>query len=287
MLRFLSLGSGSSGNCYYLGTERYAILIDAGIPGRDIQRVQRAFGLEEVPIRALLITHDHTDHIRGASMMTKVTGCPVYTTREVHEGMDKNYGLQKKVPKECRKNLEREVPFDLPLTGFRVTPFPVPHDSRDNVGYYIDWREDGHEEHFCLITDAGQLTPEIVKYATLADHLVIESNYDTEMLVGGSYPNHLKQRIMDKGGHLSNDECATLLRQTWHEGLRHVFLCHLSADNNTPELAYKAASEALSTAGATVGYDGVTLATLPRWNPGKKDSLSSAGPSQIYVLDRV
>lgn len=264
MLRFLSLCSGSSGNCYYLGTEQYAILIDSGIGGRSIRKVLKENNLLDIPIRALLITHDHTDHIRGASMVSSMMDCPVYTTKEVHEGMDHNYGLQKKVEPINRRYLTRYEPFQLPTTQFFVTPFKVLHDSYDNVGYYIEWREGEEVVRFCLVTDCGKVTEEVLKYTRQADHLVIESNHDVEMLENGSYPHYLKLRVRGEGGHLSNDECADVLRQIYHQELKHVFLCHLSADNNTPDKAFQTASRAIREKGGIVGIDGVTLVSLPR-----------------------
>ncbi len=264
MLRFLSLCSGSSGNCYYLGTEQYAILIDSGIGGRSIRKVLKENNLLDIPIRALLITHDHTDHIRGASMVSSMMDCPVYTTKEVHEGMDHNYGLQKKVEPINRRYLTRYEPFQLPTTQFFVTPFKVLHDSYDNVGYYIEWREGEEVVRFCLVTDCGKVTEEVLKYTRQADHLVLESNHDVEMLENGSYPHYLKLRVRGEGGHLSNDECADVLKQVYHQELKHVFLCHLSADNNTPDKAFQTASRAIREKGGIVGVDGVTLVSLPR-----------------------
>ncbi|MCR5394586.1 MAG: MBL fold metallo-hydrolase [Bacteroidales bacterium] len=273
MLRFMCLGSGSSGNCYYLGTERYAILLDAGIAGRTIKQILKDNGLIHIPIRALFITHDHTDHIRGASMISSLMDCPVYTTKEVHDGMDRNYGLQKKIPTINRRYLQREEVFDVPTTHFRITPFSVPHDSRDNVGYFVEWQEGSEQVKFCLVTDCGRVTDVILRYVKQADHLVVESNHDVDMLMNGSYPNYLKLRVRGEGGHLSNDECAEMLRTTFHPSLRHIFLCHLSADNNTPDLAYRTASKALTEAGGKVGYQGITLAALAR-----------TSPSQLYYL---
>ncbi len=265
----MCLGSGSSGNCYYLGTDRYAILIDAGIAGRTIRQILKNNGLLEVPIRALFITHDHTDHIRGASMVSSLMECPVYTTKEVHDGMDRNYGLQKKIPTISRRYLQRDEAIDVPLTGFKLTPFTVPHDSHDNVGYFIEWTEGEEHECFCLVTDCGYVTPDIRKYVSMGNHLVIESNHDVDMLMNGSYPYYLKVRVRGEGGHLSNEECAQLLASVYHPEIKHVFLCHLSADNNTPDKAYQSASKALTTMGATVGFGGITLLPLARTEPSR------------------
>lgn len=271
----MCLGSGSSGNSYYIGTDRYAILIDAGIAGRTIRQILKNNNLLDIPVRALFITHDHTDHIRGASMVSSMMECPVYSTKEVHDGMDRNYGLQKKIPTINRKYLKREEVFQVPTTNFKVTPFTVPHDSHDNVGYFIEWQEGSESVRFCLVTDCGFLTEDVRHYVAKAEHLVLESNHDVEMLMNGPYPYYLKTRVRGEGGHLSNDECAQLLRDTYHPGIQHIFLCHLSAENNTPDKAYQTASRALSSMGATVGYGGITLAALARTEP-----------SQIYYFSR-
>lgn len=285
----MCLGSGSSGNCYWLGTDREAILIDAGINFRALKKALIENRLIDIPIRALLITHDHTDHIRGASMVSASMGCPVFSTKEVHGGMESNYGLQKKISTASKRFLQRDEAFQLPLTEFVVTPFSVPHDSHDNVGYYITWRD---EVRFCLVTDCGYVTGDVRKYLAMADHWVVESNHDVEMLMNGSYPYYLKKRVRGEGGHLSNDECADLIRDVWHPEVRHIFLCHLSADNNTPDKAYHAAAQALTAAGATVGYGGVTLLPLPRTDcsaiynlSGKPSELSK--PSQLSELSKL
>ena len=278
----MCLGSGSSGNCYYLGTEQYAILIDAGLAGRNLRNILRDRHLSDVPIRALLITHDHTDHIRGASMVSSLEGCPVYATEEVHKGMDRNYGLQKKITSASRRNVSYDTPFDLPLTHFRVTPFKVPHDSSDNVGYYIEWQEGSEKIRFCLVTDCGVVTADVRRYVSQAEYLVVESNHDTEMLLNGPYPARLKARVRGEGGPLSNEECAALLADTYHKGIRYVFLCHLSADNNTPDKAYQAAQRALAKSGAKIGVGGVTLMPLQRTVPSDIFTFSSAFEEDLF-----
>jgi phosphoribosyl 1,2-cyclic phosphodiesterase len=265
-LKFLSLSSGSSGNCYYLGTENCAILIDAGIPVRTIQKVLKEHNLPFDKIYGLLITHDHTDHIRSAGSIGELYHIPVYATREVHSGMERNYGMQKKLSVTSRRNLERDVEVTLPGTDFRVTPFTVPHDSTDNVGYYIEVGSGEQTIRFCLVTDVGHVTSDIRHYLSRADHVVMESNHDVDMLMNGPYPKYLKARVRGEGGHLSNKECAELIHDIYHPSLRHVFLCHLSEENNDPDLAYRNASKALASEGAHVGED-VVLSVLLRNSP--------------------
>ena len=266
MFKFLSLSSGSSGNCYYLGTDQHAILIDAGIPVRTIQKVLRENGLSFGKVMALLVTHDHTDHIRSAGSLGELYHIPVYSTQEVHNGMERNYGMSKKLTNASRRIIEREAPFYIPGTQFRVTAFTVPHDSTDNVGYYIEYGEGDSLVKFCLATDVGMVTPDIRHYLALADHVVMESNHDVDMLMNGPYPAYLKKRVRGEGGHLSNKECAELIHDIWHPGIRHLFLCHLSAENNDPDLAYRTAARALQSEGARVGED-VVLSVLLRNSP--------------------
>lgn len=268
MLRFLSLSSGSSGNCYYLGTDQYAILIDAGIPVRTIQKVLRENGLSFSKIMAVLITHDHTDHIRSAGSLGELYHLPVYSTKAVHSGMERNYGMSKKLSAASRRILERDVAFAIPGTDFRITPFTVPHDSTDNVGYYIEFGPASNAVRFCLATDVGFVTPDIRHYLSIADHVVMESNHDIDMLMNGPYPQYLKKRVRGEGGHLSNHECAELIHDIFHPSLKHVFLCHLSHENNDPDLAYRTAAKALQSEGAKVGED-IVLSVLMRNSPSR------------------
>lgn len=268
-VKFLSLSSGSSGNCYYLEAGRKAILIDAGIPVRNIQKILRENGLSFDKVMALLITHDHTDHIRSAGSIGEVYHIPVYATKEVHAGMERNYGMQKKLTNANRRNIERYVAQTVPGTFFTITPFTVPHDSTDNVGYYIEI-SDGVDEpvKFCIVTDAGQPTDDIRTFLKKADHIVLESNHDIDMLMNGPYPQYLKNRVRGEGGHMSNLECAQLIHEFYHKSLKHLFLCHLSHENNTPDIAYKSAEEALRKEGVAIGKD-VVLSVLLRNSPSR------------------
>ena len=137
----------------------------------------------------------------------------------------------------------------------------VPHDATQTVGYYIA----AGDRKFVIMTDLGRMTDEALKYAGEADTVVLESNYDMDMLISGPYTHELKMRICQGHGHLSNDECANAIRGFYHPGLKNVFLCHLSEHNNTPELAYGSASAALKSAGAQDGT--VLLRALPRQTP--------------------
>lgn len=260
MLKFISFGSGSSGNCYFLYTEKDGLLIDVGIGIRALKKHFRDFGLTLPQIHRVLITHDHADHIKSVGSINHDFHLPVYATATVHQGIDRNYCVTRKVNIADRHIL---TPGEtVQLGDFTVTPFTVPHDSSDNVGYFIE----ASGTNFCLITDAGAVTEEMAQYISKAYYLVIEANHDVEMLQQGPYPEHLKVRIVSGTGHLNNKACAEAIAQNMNEHLRHVWLCHLSEENNHPELARKTIESVLRSYGIAVGKD-LQLEVLKRTVP--------------------
>lgn len=251
------MGSGSSGNCYYLGTKDYGILIDAGIGIRVIKKALKEYGVPFEKIIAILITHDHADHIKTVGCFGDKCNIPVYATETIHEGIQRNRGVQAKLF-QTKRIIEKEKPFS--INGFNITAFDVPHDSIENVGYRIEFEE----QTFVLITDIGQITDKIREYACQANHLVIEANYDEYMLQAGRYPYYLKQRISNGMGHLSNRLSAEFIASIYNENMRNIWLCHLSQDNNHPEIAYQAVRESLAGKGVEVGKN-VRLEALSRY----------------------
>lgn len=260
MLKFISFGSGSSGNCYYLFTENDGILIDAGVGIRTLKKWFADFGLSMSNIHNILITHDHADHVKCVGSLSNDLKVPVYATRLVHAGIERNYCVRQKVNGANMKYVEKQTPFE--LGDFRITPFGIPHDSSDNVGYMI---ENGGVM-FCLMTDAGRVTDEMKDYIARANYLVIEANHDDEMLMSGPYPDHLKERVASDNGHLSNKSCAVALAENASENLKHVWLCHLSEENNHPELARKTVEMILGSYGIVAGKD-FMLEVLKRKTP--------------------
>jgi phosphoribosyl 1,2-cyclic phosphodiesterase len=261
MLKFLSFSSGSCGNCYFLYDGEKGLLIDAGVSLRRVRKALMEKGLGFDAIRCLLLTHDHMDHIRHLETFCKKLSVPVYATSILHEAMINNEYTDGWVG-DCRRDLSDNGPTEV-LTGVLVKYFIVPHDASQTVGYSIEWCG----RHFVLMTDIGAMTEEAIEYAKAADTLVIESNYDLPMLLKGGYPAELKKRIRGGNGHLSNDECADTIRKVWHEGLRNIFLCHLSDNNNTPMAAFESASEALqgiSREDGCTAKDVTYLHALPR-----------------------
>jgi len=260
MLRFISFGSGSSGNCYFLYTENDGLLIDIGVGIRTLKKQFKDYGLSLPQIKRVLITHDHADHIKSVGSINHDMQLPIFATQNVHNGIDRNYCVTRKVNVADRKVI---VPGTmLQLGDFSITPFTVPHDSSDNVGYFIE----ASGTTFCVITDAGQVTDEMAQYITRAEHLVIEANHDVEMLQHGPYPEHLKVRITSGTGHLSNTACGEAIANNMSEKLRNVWLCHLSEENNHPELARKTVEAILRSYGIVVGKD-LQLEVLKRTKP--------------------
>lgn len=255
-LQFISLASGSSGNCYYLGNDQHGILIDAGIGVRSIKKVLKENGIAFEKIIALLITHDHADHIKSAGVLGEKNFIPVYTTEEIHIGMNKNYAMTEKIY-NSRKILFKDQ--SVRIGDFLVTAFQVPHDGTDNVGYCIEY----NDKKFVFATDLGHIPEDVAGYLSQADYLVIEANYDEEMLKNGRYSSFLKQRVASNNGHMSNRDTARYLANSYSDRLQYVFLCHLSQDNNHPELAYKTVEIFLNEQNIKLGRD-LNLTVLKR-----------------------
>lgn len=255
--KFFSLGSGSSGNCYFLGSRQYGILIDAGVGVRTIKKSLREYGIAFENIVGILITHDHADHIKTLGALGGKFNIPIYTTQAIHGGIDRSRYIDADLS-GCRRIISKEETFA--IKDFQITAFDVPHDSIENLGYRIEFEG----QTFVLITDMGRVTDAIQHNIKLANHLVIEANYDEEMLRNGRYPEYLKQRITSGNGHISNRLSADLVSQSYSPNLKNVWLCHLSQDNNTPDIAYSTFKDRLQNAGAKVG-DSLKLEVLSRY----------------------
>lgn len=258
-LRFISFGSGSSGNSYYLGTLSQGILIDAGLGIRTLKKRVAEAGLSFDSICGVLITHDHIDHVKSVRSLAEKCHLPVYSTAGVHRGITTSRMLGSgsiTIP----MYLEKGEPIC--IGGFEITAFSVSHDGTDNVGYTITYEG----KRFTLATDLGCVNDELAMLAGQSNFLVIEANYDEQMLASGRYPIYLKNRISSPTGHLSNDEAGRFIADIYTPQLSHVFLCHLSHENNHPEKAYQTVSQHLTTKGAQVNSN-LQLHTLPRTTP--------------------
>lgn len=243
---FFCLSSGSCGNCYFIGNGDYGILIDVGLGVRTIRKRLREHEYDFEHIRAILITHDHLDHIKSVGTFAHRHNIPIYATQAVHDAIDGHRLIRYDIG-SSRRIIKKGVSFQ--VEDFRFTAFDVPHDSQDNSGYFIEF---GNHK-MTLATDIGQLTDEMTPYLVQANHLIIESNYDEEMLRTGSYPYHLKERITSGLGHISNRQAGEFLAEHCQDHVRNIWLCHLSKDNNSPEIAYETIEKHLTDGGIEVG----------------------------------
>ena len=266
MIKFISLGSGSSGNAYYLSSENTKILIDAGIPIRTLKRIFKDFDIEADKLDAVLITHDHADHIKSVGYMANEYGRFIYATEPVHQGINRNYCVTSKLTPDKVKYIQKDTPIQ--IGDFTITPFDVPHDSSDCVGYRLE----SEGITFCLITDVGHATPKIEEEVAKANYLVLEANHDENMLMMGTYPAYLKGRIKSDRGHMCNKDSARLIAEHATLRLKHVWLCHLSEENNHPEFARKTVEGILRGYGIIPGVD------------FKLDILKRKVPSEVYEL---
>ncbi len=229
-MRFTSIASGSSGNVSYIGTTSTHILVDVGVSMKDIGE-----GLEELElcfrdIDAIFLTHEHSDHVKAAGRVSAKYGIPIYGTL----GTLQELLLQKgggDIPRELLHPLRPEEPVR--LGDMEVTAFSIGHDAADPVGYRLE----AGGKSAAVATDLGAYDDYILSNLRGLDAVLLEANHDPGMLCSGRYPLYLKRRILSDRGHLSNEDAGKLCDKILHGGLRHIFLAHLSKENNTPEKA--------------------------------------------------
>jgi len=237
------LASGSSGNSIYFQLGQTRLLVDAGISTRRIERSLAEIGVKAGEIDALLITHEHTDHIKGLDVLARKYQMPVYAQSKTWEMI----ACRGNLPSGCR----RELADSLDIGGVRVEPFSISHDAVDPVGFCFY-----HRNYKCtVVTDLGVVTKNVEDALAYADAVVLESNHDTLMLENGPYPRFLKQRIKGASGHLSNHDAARALVSIPRKERMHVFLAHLSQQNNHPDLAENTVTGILSGHGCEVGRE--------------------------------
>lgn len=266
-IKFKSFTSGSCGNCYFLGIFNEidaceaGVLIDAGFSPRRLKKELAREGLCFDDFAGLLITHDHNDHIRSLGSYCKHVRKPVWTPPELAQALTHHF-ITGEYFGSCRAPLASGWNEIVP-GRIRAQYFEVPHDASFTYGYALmldDYK-------FVIMTDIGRMVPQALAFARQADTVVIESNYDLEMLRNGPYPKVLQDRICGGHGHLSNAECAEALRSFVHPGLRNVFLCHLSEHNNLPDLAYSTSASVLQACYADSSERIPRLCPLPRMTP--------------------
>lgn len=256
-MELCSIASGSSGNCICAGSDACHILIDAGISGRRIEKGLNSLGLKTGEIQAILITHEHIDHIAGLGVLSRHYGIPLYATEGTIEAVKKtkSVGVIEEGLFHIVKPQEAFTIGDL-----TIEPIAVSHDAAAPAAYKVMHQQ----KAAAVMTDLGKYDETIVEKLKKLDVLLLEANHDIRMLEAGSYPYVLKKRILGEKGHLSNESSGRLLSEVLHDDFKAVVLGHLSKENNYPELAYE-----------TVRME-VTLGD----NPYKADDFP------IYVADR-
>ena len=221
------LGSGSGGNSIYIESNNTKFLIDAGFSCKKIEERLKKIGKNLEGVDALLITHEHGDHIQGAGIISRKYNIPIYITRESFEAGEKKLG---KIAEENLKFIEGKFKLN---DDFLINPFDVMHDAVRTVGYRVE-NQDGKK--IAVSTDIGYVSNLVRENFKDVDLMVIESNYDYNMLMNCSYPWDLKARVKSRNGHLSNNDAAKFIKEMYSERLKKVYLAHISKDSNNPDI---------------------------------------------------
>ncbi|MBQ7574528.1 MAG: MBL fold metallo-hydrolase [Clostridia bacterium] len=244
MVTFSSLISGSSGNSTLISDGRTHILTDCGMSGSKLKDALSAFGISPDNLSAILVTHEHIDHVRGVGVVARRYGTPIYATEKTIKNL--NCG---NIDDSLIHTITPDADFEIGTFGIR--PFSIPHDAADPVGYsYFS-----QDEKFSLATDIGHMNDYILSNIMGSSRILLESNHDVDMLQFGTYPFPLKQRILSDVGHLSNENAAMTAYKLIQSGTKSIALGHLSNENNTPEIAHLETFNYLTQKGVSVGDD--------------------------------
>jgi phosphoribosyl 1,2-cyclic phosphodiesterase len=252
MLTFCPLASGSSGNCVFMSNGGGALLIDAGLSGTRIKAALASIGSDITSVSAIFLTHEHSDHTQGAAILSRRHKIPLFATEGTWRALSGNKGVAA-LSDEFKKTLSPERP--IVWRDMIITPFSIPHDAGEPVGYCIF--SGGYKA--TVATDIGHAHPSLFRHLRDSDILLLESNHDVDMLKNGSYPPYLKRRILGDNGHLSNVSCGEILTALYtpekseKSESKHVFLGHLSRENNNPIIAYETVSSILTAFGIGKG----------------------------------
>ncbi len=246
MLHFMGvsvsvLASGSRGNSTVVESSQARILVDAGLSGRETFRRLKSIGLDPRSLTAILISHEHSDHVNGLATLSKKLKVPVFMTGATHQAWARSLRNAAGGLPKVEKLEIFSAGRSFQIADVTVTPFTIPHDAADPVGF--TFRAEGAK--IAIATDLGYIPASVCDHLRKCDVLVIESNHDLEMLRVGPYPWSVKQRVMSRVGHLSNESLAQFFASEYDRGASYIVLAHLSEHNNHPEVARKAAEDAL------------------------------------------
>ncbi|SHJ14123.1 MBL fold metallo-hydrolase [Lutispora thermophila] len=253
-LRFCSIASGSSGNCIYVGNDDSGLLVDAGISCKGILESLKNIGVCNSSIKGILVTHEHSDHIKSIGAMSRKLNMPIYANCKTWEALDGSVG---KVKAENIRIFDTNKGFY--IDDIYVSPFSISHDAADPVGYTFSFGS----KKVGLATDLGYFSQTVREALKGSAFVMLEANHDIEMLKVGSYPYFLKRRILGEQGHLSNEASGYAACELVDLGVKQIMLGHLSKENNFPQLAYETVKGILEQKGIAVQRD-VTLDVAPR-----------------------
>lgn len=258
-MNFCSLYSGSSGNSLFVESENTKILIDAGVSSKKIETALANLNVDPSTLNGILITHEHSDHVQGLGTFAKKYDLPVFVNKKTLDAMPKQ---KEKLPEKNIKNFTIEEKFN--IGDLEIKPFSIPHDAANPCGFNIF----NDNKKISVATDIGHMTNGIIKNLEDSIFVLLESNYDQEILKFSRYPYSLKTRISGPTGHLSNDDAGKTISHLLNSGLQHALLGHLSKESNFPELAYKTViNEILSKSNSS---DNFKLGVASRDIPGNK-----------------
>ena len=256
MLNFTSLYSGSSGNCLFVETQNTKILIDAGVSLRKIEKGLDSINVLPEDLNAIIVTHEHSDHIQSLGNLSKKFDLPVFATSKTFDAMPKQ---TEKISETNKKSININEKFS--IGDIEILPFQIPHDAADPCGFtlYSD------NKKISIATDIGHMTNDILKQIDGSEFILLESNYDSNVLKYTKYPFKLKERIAGPTGHLSNKIAGQTINYLINSGLKNAVLGHLSKESNFPELAYQTVMDEIISNGTNI--ENFNLSVAKRDNP--------------------
>lgn len=230
MFRYCSLYSGSSGNCFLIQSDSTNILVDVGVSSKKITSALEELKIDIKKINAILVTHEHVDHSKSLGILSSKYNIPIFINIETLHALG---NMSSKIPKNNINIFKMNEYFK--VSDFKIFPFPIPHDAANPCGFNIYY----NNKKITIATDIGHISDSLIEYLKNSSSILLEANYDPDILKISSYPYLLKKRILGNNGHLSNQSAGKTLSTLYKYGLKNAILIHLSKENNFPELAYR------------------------------------------------
>ena len=253
MFKFCNLYSGSSGNCSFVETDNTKLLVDCGVSSKKLEEALNSIGSSLNDINGILISHEHSDHIKGLATICKKYNIPIYANNPTFTNMKLN------ISEDIKYKFNTNEKFE--IGDIKVFPFSIPHDAAEPCGFNLF-----HDnKKITIATDIGHLDNKILKNLDESSFLLLESNYEPNMLKCSKYPYMLKKRILGPNGHLSNDEAGFAISELLKQGVNNIMLGHLSEQNNFPELAYQTVMNSIISKNIDVNH--LTLQVADRYKP--------------------